>query len=622
MATSSSPTPATAQQIAQQRTAQRTAVSNANSTLQSPEFQAATNNIVPQAEAKDAAELRFRGVLANLKSTKAEIEAAKNDFIAASDTYSNTIKQVTAGVSQASGQLAQGVTYGAQQERTAGVQSTSPAPTFEQDQQEARAVGNAAENQPVGNPPVIPPIAPEPPPYNPTLLTPVDPPSFTGDESTFVPTPQEPVTVLSTTPVVTEREEPQQTVSSDEVFNQLRQDFREQGFAEPQVPYVFNQGQLDYIESYNNALASSGNAGLQVEANSPEALDVLIERGQIQPDDDGFPEEQKSVNEEPGIEVTISGVGFEEFQDEGGLGEAPTTAGGFIGEDTEEFPAANRGVQSLVNTAREQSVGKAAADWRVRIKLADAADYFYNSDQPGIMAPLRSTNGVIFPYTPQISVTYAASYTPLDVIHTNYKFYSYKNSSVENLMITADFTAQNTVEANYLLAVIHFFRSATKMFYGQDQNPSRGVPPPLMYLSGYGPYQFDNHPVVITNFTYNLPVDVDYISAYPTNNSNALGGVNLAPYMPTAARSYSPLDRLRSLVSSGIAKGGLPPPPNFQNSQNINESTRVPTKINIQLSCLPITTRNAVSNKFSLKNYANGSLLRGSVNPGTGGGFW
>jgi hypothetical protein len=189
-------------------------------------------------------------------------------------------------------------------------------------------------------------------------------------------------------------------------------------------------------------------------------------------------------------------------------------------------------------------------------------------------------------------------------------------------MITGDFTAQNTVEANYMLAVIHFFRSMTKMFYGQDQNPSRGVPPPLCYLSGYGPYQFDNHPVVITNFTYNLPVDVDYITAYPTNSSNAIGGIDLSPYTPTAARSFSPLDRLRSLVSSGISKGGLPPPPIFQNSQNIKEGTRVPTKINIQLSCLPIATRNAVSNKFSLRDYASGKLLRGSVNPGTGGGMW
>lgn len=602
MATSSSPTPATAQQIAQQRTAQRTAAENANSALQDPAFQAANNNLVSQERTRLEALSRYQSL--PLSATPQQVAAAKNEYDAAQATYLNTLRTLDAGVSQASNEIAQGLTYGEQQERTAGVQSTSPAPTFEQNQQAALAAGNAAASQPVGNPPVIPPIVPIPPPYNPTLNT--------------------PITVLPTVTVVAEREEPQQTVGSDEVFDQLRQNFRDEGFAEPQVPFVFNQDQLGFIERYNKSVVDSGNPDLQVEANSTEALDVLIAGGQISPPDE-IAVPQQTINDEPGISITIGGLlpQSEEFQDESDeFGEPLLIDQGDPAVDsefTEEFPTQ---IQPMINTAREQAVGKAAPDIRFRIKLADRADYFYNADRPGIMAPLRSTNGVIFPYTPLVTVSYVANYTPLDVVHSNYKFYSYKNSSVENINITGDFTAQNTVEANYLLAVIHFFRSATKMFYGQDQNPSRGVPPPLMYISGYGPYQFDNHPVVITNFTYNLPQDVDYIDAYPTNNTNALGGLNLAPYTPTAARFTSPLDRLRSLVSSGIAKGGLPPPPNFQNSQNINESTRVPTKINIQITCLPIATRNAVSNKFSLKEYANGSLLRGSVNPGTGGGFW
>jgi hypothetical protein len=192
---------------------------------------------------------------------------------------------------------------------------------------------------------------------------------------------------------------------------------------------------------------------------------------------------------------------------------------------------------------------------------------------------------------------------------------------VENISIAGDFTAQDSAEANYLLAVIHFFKSVTKMFYGQDQNPSRGIPPPLVYLSGFGQYQFDRHPCVITNFTYALPVDVDYINAYPTNNSSAIGGVNMQPFMPQIAKWISPLDRIRALTSK-IQPGGLPPPPAFQRSQNINEITRVPTKINIQLTAIPIVTRNAISNQFSLQKYATGELMRGSVNPKAGGGIW
>jgi hypothetical protein len=277
--------------------------------------------------------------------------------------------------------------------------------------------------------------------------------------------------------------------------------------------------------------------------------------------------------------------------------------------------------KNLLNNGQKSAYGSGAKDWRFRVSLAPSANYLYKAGQPGILKPLQATDGVIFPYTPAINITYSASYNSADLTHTNYKIYNYHNSAVENISITGDFTAQDSAEANYLLAVIHFFKSVTKMFYGQDQNPSRGIPPPLVYLSGFGQYQFDRHPCVITNFTYNMPVDVDYINAYPTNNSSAIGGVNMQPYMPQIAKWLSPLDRLRALTSK-IQPGGLPPPPTFQKSQNINEITRVPTKMSIQLTAIPIVTRNAISNQFSLKKYATGELMRGSVNPKAGGGIW
>lgn len=391
------------------------------------------------------------------------------------------------------------------------------------------------------------------------------------------------------------------------------------GFESPnqQPSFVLEQYEINYLESVNQLRDEQGLG--PIDLTSQEALSTL-QQAQDNGDLISF-QPTETVNP-----VFISGTGTDPRFDIDGqvientdLGDTDID-GQVIENFDEEFQSSE--IQTFTNQAREQIVGQAAPDWRVRITLAEQADYFYNAANPGILKPLADTNGVIFPYTPQITVNYTATYNPLDIVHSNYKFYSYKNSSVESVMIVGDFTAQNTVEANYMLAVIHFFRSLTKMFYGQDQNPSRGVPPPLCYLKGYGAYQFDNHPMVITNFTYNLPVDVDYITAYPTNPTSAIGGIDLSPYTPTSARSFSPLDRLRSLVSSGIDKGGLPPPPTFNNTQNINEATRVPTKINIQLTCLPIATRNAVSNKFSLKDYANGSLLRGSVNPGTGGGFW
>ena len=71
---------------------------------------------------------------------------------------------------------------------------------------------------------------------------------------------------------------------------------------------------------------------------------------------------------------------------------------------------------------------KAQEDWRVRLSLAPGSTYLYKVGQgaAGILNPLQATDGVIFPYTPAISVVYSAGYDSTDVTHSNYKFFSYK----------------------------------------------------------------------------------------------------------------------------------------------------------------------------------------------------
>lgn len=291
-------------------------------------------------------------------------------------------------------------------------------------------------------------------------------------------------------------------------------------------------------------------------------------------------------------------------------------------------------VDTRVNSPEDVAAGKASAqgqgatqnisnfnqfpDWRVRITLAPSAQYLYNANPPGILAPLKQTNGVIFPYNPQISVSYAASYEQSDIAHSNYKLQFYKNSSIGDISITGDFTAQDTTEANYLLAVIHFFRTVTKMFYGQDQSPKNGTPPPLVYLSGYGAYQFDNHPMLISNFTMNLPTDVDYIRTGSFSNAGAVG-FNLASYAPKLNTYVAPLQRL---LGASLNPGGLFGAPNFSNLGANKDITYVPTKMSIQLTAIPVVTRNDISNNFSVREYATGALLRGSKRGTGGGGIW
>ena len=264
-----------------------------------------------------------------------------------------------------------------------------------------------------------------------------------------------------------------------------------------------------------------------------------------------------------------------------------------------------------VTTRSEGAAGvqkniKQQVDWRLRLSLAPNASYLYNTATPSdLLYPLKATSGVVFPYTPQINMSYRANYDPSDLTHTNYKYYFYKNSSVDEFTITADFTAQDTQEANYMLAVIHFFRSVTKMFYGQDSNPRAGTPPPLCYLSGYGQFQFNNHPLLVSGFQYALPNDVDYIRAGSTTQ---WAGQNISAYNIKSNGNVDPKTARKQSNNIKQPKG-LP-----TNGLSNSEATYVPTKLQVVINMIPVATRAEVSNVFSLRDYATGKLLNK--------GFW
>lgn len=330
--------------------------------------------------------------------------------------------------------------------------------------------------------------------------------------------------------------------------------------------------------------------------------------------------------------ATASPVAASPYADPAGTTDGPLIAAAGAAPSptpaTNTAPTANK---DIVSTVPQQSADQTAAtkqlalssaqiqaqrkqandgDWRVKIRLAGGSQYLYNNpDGPGILQPLAVTGGVIFPYTPTINTSYKANYNAYDLTHSNYKGYFYQNSSVGDIKITGSFTAQDTNEANYLLAVIHFFRSVTKMFYGQDTN-YRGAPPPLVFLQGLGTYQFNLHPCVVTSFDYNLPGDVDYIRAGSVSNQ----GTNLSnrrdkQNLPTNSTGTS---RTR-LANNNLTKGAINEVPSAP-TLTIDSPTYVPTKMEISVTLLPVQTRTQVSKQFSLSNFANGNLQKG--------GFW
>jgi len=260
-------------------------------------------------------------------------------------------------------------------------------------------------------------------------------------------------------------------------------------------------------------------------------------------------------------------------------------------------------------------------DWRVKLSLAPNANYLYNVAQENdLLYPLKATGGVIFPYTPQITSSYRANYEPSEIVHTNYKQYFYRNSAVDEIQITATFTAQSTTEANYMLAVIHFFRTVTKMFYGQDTasiGPPAGTPPPLCYLFGFGPNQYKDHPLLISQFSYTLPDNVDYIRAGTPSLYEGQTNAFYKSKETVNANNGTFSGAIKSILrvrNSGLNPGGISDEPNFTTRLANPDNTYLPTKLSVSITCIPIVTRYDTTRIFSVADYATGKLYRG--------GFW
>tara|TARA_B100000902_G_C27301787_1_gene913256 strand:- start:1268 stop:2095 length:828 start_codon:yes stop_codon:yes gene_type:complete len=157
-----------------------------------------------------------------------------------------------------------------------------------------------------------------------------------------------------------------------------------------------------------------------------------------------------------------------------------------------------------------ESVGE---DWRVRISVPDISTF---RSSP-ILAPLAQTaNNVVFPLVPNITFQHTANYNLSAPTHSNYPFPIYESSSVEPFVIAGEFPVQTEDDGRYWIAAVHFFKSVTKMAFGETSN--KGSPPPLVKVNGYGQYVLNNVPCVVQNFNYSLENGVDYIRV-PIRNS-------------------------------------------------------------------------------------------------------
>ena len=225
-----------------------------------------------------------------------------------------------------------------------------------------------------------------------------------------------------------------------------------------------------------------------------------------------------------------------------------------------------------------------------RVRISDPTGIFINSSNP-VLKPLADVGFVLFPYTPTISMSHTADYQVETPTHSNYSYVFYKNSPTPTISISGVFTAKDATDAAYVLAVQHFFRSVTKMFYGTDSEA--GTPPPILRLDGHGDYQFSSVPVIIKDFSINLPNDVDYISTLMT--------------VPSRQGTNASGSRAAGIQSDLSSASGY---------TSIQQETRVPVLQTFTLTCMPVYSRSSISNKFGVRDFAAGKLLGSSSGSG------
>jgi hypothetical protein len=179
------------------------------------------------------------------------------------------------------------------------------------------------------------------------------------------------------------------------------------------------------------------------------------------------------------------------------------------------------------------------------------------TSRAGLMSLFHLINHrVIFPFTPTVTIGGNAEYDEYAFTHTNYKYHAFDRSAPDDIQVIGVFTAQTPKEAEYLLAVMHFLRTLTKSFFGKGNDEASilpGTPPPVMLFNYMGKYQFNDVPVVLSNYSFILEPDIDYVDVNSRDTrvpSEVTITINLKPY-------YNPKQLRDEFDLESFRRGGL-----------------------------------------------------------------
>ena len=209
--------------------------------------------------------------------------------------------------------------------------------------------------------------------------------------------------------------------------------------------------QAEQIQSQNaQALASDPNTNPNGEAGSQTEIAAQIQNQNAQalasdPNTNvGGTVEQRTQSEQIQNQNAQALASDPNTNVGGEVEQRPRTIEDDTGSSIQQAAKLRAQAQASLQQQRKQAND---GDWRVRLRLAPGANYLYRATdgkgtQAGILQPLAVTDGVIFPYTPQIQTGYRANYNTYDLTHSNYRGYFYQGSQVAPVRRTALFIHQ------------------------------------------------------------------------------------------------------------------------------------------------------------------------------------
>lgn len=281
-----------------------------------------------------------------------------------------------------------------------------------------------------------------------------------------------------------------------------------------------------------------------------------------------------------------------------------------------DLPAAGEAVGDIISAVGAFGGDANANDWRVRLSLANWSSF---KTSP-VLAPLKDAGGLIFPYTPTITMKSSSNYTPIPTVHTNFLFNAFKNSDPGEITIKAPMYVEDPTQGLYWIAMVHYLRSLTKMFSGVDAKA--GNPPPVIMLNGYGNYVFKNVPVVVKSMSVSLDEKTDYIGVNVVGSAagevagiaDSIGGLSDTVGSVLGGVGGGIVGDVTGAISS-IA-GGVGQIASLAGTFGLGGTTsggvsHVPVKSSFDITLIPMYSRDS-ARKFSLDRFVTGGYLNNS----------